>query len=111
MACTLNFDFELLKNYFCKYFSAFLIQLKTCCACLKSPWNIFQKTLTRIFCCWYCCKAAVYSNDDDEGSQSDESSEIDENPGNYTGSNVSKPPTKWEAPSIKNPPAQNDAKQ
>ena len=81
--------------------------IKNCFACFKSPWRKFQKCLKRICCCYYC-KAAVYSNDDEEGSQSDGSSEIDEQPGNYTGSNISKPPTKWEASKINNPPAQNN---
>ena len=79
---------------------------KSCFSCLKSPLKKCQKGLKRICCC-YCCKAAVYSNNDEECSQSGESTENEEDPGHYTGSNVSKPPTKWEAPSIKHPPAQN----
>ena len=81
---------------------------KSCFSCLKSPLKKFQKGVKRICCCYYC-KAAIYSNNDEECPQSDESTENEEDPGHYTGSNVSKPPTKWEAPSIKHPPAQNDA--
>ena len=66
----------------------------------------------RILCCYYC-KAAVYSNNDDECSQSAENYENTEDiedpeTGNYTGSNISKPPTKWEAPNLNNPSAPND---
>ena len=77
------------------------------CECLKWPWKKLKKGLKRIFCC-SCCKASVYSNDDEECSEGGDGIDLDET-GNYTGSNVSRPPRQHEMPKPNNPSGGNSS--